>query len=78
MLLSAIETVGVVDGDKLHIDRALLREELSGTSGFSGLIGSISCDDFGDCGAAVISIFQHINLDDHQASKANILYTYSG
>ena len=78
MLLSAIEAVGVVDGDRLHVDRALLREELSGTSGFNGLIGSISCDEFGDCGAAVISIFQHINLDDHPASKANILYTYSG
>jgi branched-chain amino acid transport system substrate-binding protein len=78
MLLTAIEAVAVVDGDTIHIDRQALRDELTATSGFSGLIGSITCDEFGDCGAAVISIFQHNNLDDHQASKSNILYTYSG
>ena len=78
MLLTAVEAVAVVDGDTIHIDRQLLRDELSATSGFNGLIGSITCDEFGDCGAAVISIFQHNNLDDHQASKSNILYTYSG
>ncbi|MEA1903470.1 MAG: branched-chain amino acid ABC transporter substrate-binding protein [Actinomycetota bacterium] len=78
ILLTAIEEVAVVDGDKLHIDRALLRQTLSDTSGFAGLIGSITCDEFGDCGAAVISIFQHVDIVDHQASKANILYTYSG
>lgn len=76
ILLDAIATVAVVDGDVLHIDRQLLRDELNKTSGYSGLIGSITCDEFGDCGSNVISIFQHNNLADHQASKANILYTY--
>jgi branched-chain amino acid transport system substrate-binding protein len=76
MLLEAIEAVGVVDGDVLHIDRLALREALTATTGYSGLIGEISCDEFGDCGSSVISIFQHNNLADHQASKANILYTY--
>ena len=76
MLLEAIEEVAVVDGDVLYIDRLQLREALSATSGYSGLIGEISCDEFGDCGSSVISIFQHNNLADHQASKANILYTY--
>lgn len=76
LLLDAIAAVAVVDGDVLHIDRAALREELTSTSGYQGLIGEFSCDEFGDCGAAVISVFQHINLADHQASKANILYTY--
>ena len=78
ILLDAIAAVAVVDGDVLHIDRAQLREELSNTSGYNGLIGEINCDEFGDCGANVISIFQHNNLADHQASKANILYTYTG
>jgi branched-chain amino acid transport system substrate-binding protein len=76
LLLSAIEAVAVVDGDTLFVDRQALRDEMDATSLFDGMIGSISCDEFGDCGAAVIAIFQHINLDDHQASKANILYTY--
>ncbi len=76
LLLRAIENVAVEDGDTLFIDRQALRDELYATSGFQGMIGTLSCDEFGDCGAARIIIFQHINLDDHQASKANILYTY--
>ncbi len=76
LLLEAIEEVAVVDGDVLHIDRLALREAMTAVAGYSGLIGEISCDEFGDCGSSVISIFQHNNLADHQASKANILYTY--
>jgi len=76
LLLNAIENVATVDGDVMYVDRQALRDELNSTSGFEGIIGSLTCDDFGDCGAAKISIFQHIDLVDHQASKANILYTY--
>ena len=76
MLLTAIAEVGVVDGDKLHIDRLALREALNATAGFGGIIGSITCDEFGDCGVPIIAVFQHNNLDDILASKANILYTY--
>lgn len=76
LLLNAIENVATVDGDVLHIDRQELRDFLSDTSNFAGVIGSLTCDDYGDCGAAKIAIFQHIDLADHQASKANILYTY--
>jgi len=76
LLLRAIENVAVEDGDTLFIDRQALRDELYATSGFQGMIGEINCDEFGDCGAARIIVFQHIDLEDHQASKANILYTY--
>jgi branched-chain amino acid transport system substrate-binding protein len=76
MLLAAIRDVAVVDGDVLHIDRQALRDAVAAYEGFEGVIGTISCDDFGDCGAAKISIFQHNNLTDHAASKSNILYTY--
>ena len=76
MLLTAIEEVAVVDGDTLFIDRAELRKALTATSEFAGIIGSISCDEFGDCGVPVISIFEHNNLDDILASKTNVLYTY--
>ena len=78
ILLDAIAAVAVRDGDTLYIDRQALRDQLDATSAYQGLIGSLSCDAFGDCGAAVISIFQHIDLVDHQASKSNIKYTYSG
>lgn len=59
MLLAAIDEVAVVQADgSLVIDRAALREALSASS-FSGIIGSISCDAFGDCGAAEIQIILH-------------------
>jgi len=59
MLLKAIDTVAVVQDDgSLLIDRAALREALSASS-FSGIIGAIACDAFGDCGAAEIQIIQH-------------------
>jgi branched-chain amino acid transport system substrate-binding protein len=59
MLLKAIDEVAVVEADgSLVIDRAALREALT-NSAFSGIIGSIGCDAFGDCGAAEIQIILH-------------------
>ena len=59
MLLRAIEEVAVSDGDTLYIDRARLREALTGLTGFSGIIGAISCDEFGDCGTGGVQISHH-------------------
>ncbi len=50
LLLAAIEEVAVVDGDTLSIDRAALRNALAATARFGGLIGTLTCDEFGDCG----------------------------
>ena len=50
ILLRAIADVAVADGDTLFIDRARLREALTSTTGFGGITGAISCDEFGDCG----------------------------
>ena len=52
LLLSAIKQVAVSDGDTLHIDRAALRDALDGTEGFQGILGTLTCDDFGDCGTS--------------------------
>jgi branched-chain amino acid transport system substrate-binding protein len=76
MLLSAIETVGVVDGDVLHIDRALLRNELSNTSGFAGITGTLSCDEFGDCASGKITVIEHLDPSDPDTSKANVVFGY--
>ena len=57
LLLHAIESVAVVADEKLLIDRAALRQELSATAGFQGLIGPLSCDDFGDCGTGRVNIY---------------------
>ena len=59
LLLRAIEQVAVADGDTLYIDRARLREAITGVAGFSGIIGTISCDEFGDCGTGFVQILHH-------------------
>jgi branched-chain amino acid transport system substrate-binding protein len=78
LLLDAIETVAVQEKDgTLHIGRQALREALYATTGFQGLTGSLTCDEFGDCGAAR---FKVVRLDDPAAGieglGANVIYTY--
>ena len=77
MLLTAIKKIAVVDGDTIFIDRQLLRDELDKTSGFSGIIGTITCDDFGDCGAQRIAIILNNSPNDLDAAKANVVFTFS-
>lgn len=77
LLLRAIEEVAVVDGDRLIIDRARLREALSRTSGFKGIIGEISCDGFGDCGTGRAYIVQHTDPAVTDITKLPVVYRYS-
>ena len=50
LLLSAIKQVTVSNGDTLHIDHEELCVALDGTEGFQGILGTLTCDDFGGCG----------------------------
>jgi branched-chain amino acid transport system substrate-binding protein len=76
MLLSAIEAVAVIDGDGvMWVDRSALRRELENTTDFAGMIGTLSCDDFGDCGSQFIGIYQH--LDSGDPAARNQVYTFS-
>lgn len=59
MLLEAIANTATVDGDSLVIDRQAIRDYLTGIDGYEGIIGTISCDDFGDCGAQRIAVYEH-------------------
>jgi len=78
LLLSAIDKVAVeLDDGSLFIDRQALRDELTATKGFSGIIGTLSCDDFGDCGAQRISIVLHEDPTNIEAGKTNIVYEFS-
>lgn len=78
MLLNAIESVAVVEDDgTMHVDRQALRDALDSTMAFSGVIGTLACDDFGDCGAQAISIVHHTDVNDLAASKANVVYSFS-
>ncbi|MYB16965.1 MAG: ABC transporter substrate-binding protein [Chloroflexi bacterium] len=56
LLLATIESVAVADGEDLVIDRAELRKALAATSEFGGIIGTLSCDEFGDCGTGAVQI----------------------
>ncbi len=58
MIFACVEEVGVEDGGALHIGRQALRDCLFATSGFSGITGSITCDQYGDCADPKISVSQ--------------------
>jgi branched-chain amino acid transport system substrate-binding protein len=78
LLLDAVEAVTVQEEDGvLHIGRQALRDALYATSEYQGLTGSLTCDEYGDCGVAR---FQVTRLDDPAAGleglAANVLYTY--
>lgn len=49
MVLTAIESVAIEDGDTLYIPRTALKDALFATDGFVGMTGNLTCDDLGDC-----------------------------
>jgi branched-chain amino acid transport system substrate-binding protein len=75
ILLSAIKAVAVEDGDRLHIDRAALREQVGATA-MSGLVGTLSCDRFGDCGTGRMNIYHHTVRSVTDVSKLPVVYVY--
>ena len=77
LLLRAIEAAAVADGETLYIDRARLREALSGTRGFAGLIGEISCDGFGDCGTGRAYVVQHTDPAVTAITELPVVFYYS-
>jgi branched-chain amino acid transport system substrate-binding protein len=79
LILDALETVAIQDEDgTLHIGRQALRDALYATSGYQGLTGSLTCTEFGDCGAAN---FKVVRLDDPavgiEGLVDNVVYTYT-
>ena len=58
LIFSAIEKVGVQDGDTLYIPRTKLRDAMYATKGMKGLTGTITCNEYGDCADPHIAVFQ--------------------
>jgi branched-chain amino acid transport system substrate-binding protein len=60
LLLNALEAVAVEDADgNIVIGRQALRDALNATEGHPGLIGTLTCDEYGDCGTGeALAIFQ--------------------
>lgn len=78
MLLAAIDEVAVEQDDgSLFIDRAELRDAIT-TSSFSGMIGDLACDDFGDCGSQEIQIVSHEDPSVTDSTQLPVVFTYKG
>ena len=77
LLFSAIESVGEVVDGKLYVDRAALREAIGATEGFEGLLGTLSCDDFGDCGTGAVNIYHHTDPEITDPAQLPIVYQFA-
>ena len=77
MLLDAIAAASTVDGDSLVVDKAGVREYLDGLTNYDGMIGLLSCDDFGDCGSQRITVIHHVDPADIETSKANVVFDFA-
>jgi peptide/nickel transport system substrate-binding protein len=54
-----------------------VREHLNNVTDYSGIIGLITCDAFGDCGSQKITVIGHADSTDVSASNANVVYEYA-
>jgi len=78
LLLDAIKAASWVEDGDLMIDRQGIRDYLNSVQGFQGLIGIINCDDFGDCGAARITVVQNIGGEENaETSLNNVVFSYA-
>jgi len=77
LLMDAIAAASYEDGGALIIDRAGVREHLNGVTDYSGLIGTMACDAYGDCSSSKITVIQNIDTADYEASTANVVYEYA-
>lgn len=78
LLLNTIEMVAIQEKDgTLHVGRQALRDALYATAGFQGMTGTLTCDEYGDCGAIRLQVTR---LEDPSAGldglEANVVYTY--
>lgn len=78
MVLDAIRKVAAqTPGGGLRIGRQGLRDALSQVSGYRGLTGVLTCDQFGDCGVAR---FKVVRVGDPRAGVAgaagNVVFVY--
>ena len=78
LLLDAISAASWVEDGNLMIDRQGIRDHLNSVQGYQGLIGTINCDAFGDCGAARITVVQNIGGEENaEASLNNVVFAYA-
>ncbi len=57
--------------------QAKLREALTGATGFRGVIGVISCDEFGDCGTGRVHIAHHTDSSVTDVAELPVVYSFA-
>ena len=77
LLFSAIEAVGEVVDGRLYVDRAALREAIGATEGFQGLLGTLSCDNFGDCGTGAVNIYHHTDPEITDPAQLPVVFQFA-
>jgi branched-chain amino acid transport system substrate-binding protein len=80
VLAAAVEKSAVKLSDgSLFIDRQKLRDAVQSTTNLTGLTGSITCNQFGDCASVRIAVFQATaDTPDLVDVKANIICQPAG
>ncbi|MDQ3964052.1 MAG: branched-chain amino acid ABC transporter substrate-binding protein [Actinomycetota bacterium] len=64
IVLNAIEAVAIQEGGTTFIPRTALRDEIAATEGYEGIVGTLTCDENGDCNpGASMSVSQVVNGD---------------
>jgi branched-chain amino acid transport system substrate-binding protein len=58
IIFKAIEKVAVKAGDTIYVGRQALRDAIYATKDFPGITGTLTCGQYGDCGAPVIAVYQ--------------------
>ncbi len=76
LLLRAIEEVAVEIEGTLYIDRQALRDELHRSS-FDGIIGKVTCDQYGDCGTQRISVIRNTDPRNVEIGKNNVVFGFA-
>ena len=78
LLLDAVAAASWVEDGTLLIDRQGIRDHLNSVRGYGGLVGTLNCDDFGDCGAARLTVVQNLGgRDNVEASMDNVVFSYT-
>lgn len=58
ILFNAIEQVAVEVEGTLYVPKGALRDAIYATENHEGVTGTLTCGEFGDCGAPVIAVYQ--------------------
>ncbi len=68
---------GVDEEGRLTVERAVLPEAIRQVSSdFQGLIGAITCDNFGDCGTGRLSIYHHTDSAVTDPAQLPVVYRF--